>query len=63
MCNFDQTGEQYRIAREKPPAYINIGWFFETAHEIPDGKVAVPASARPLLHEIGSYVHEAKAGS
>ena len=32
-------------------------------HEILDGKVAVPASARPLLHEIGRYVHEAKAGS
>jgi lipid-binding SYLF domain-containing protein len=32
-------------------------------HEILDGKVAVPASARPLLHEIGGYVQEAKAGS
>jgi lipid-binding SYLF domain-containing protein len=32
-------------------------------HEILDGKVAVPESARPLLHEIGRYVHEAKAGS
>ncbi|MGA3053750.1 MAG: lipid-binding SYLF domain-containing protein [Candidatus Korobacteraceae bacterium] len=30
-------------------------------HEILDGKVAVPASARPLLHEIGKYVREAKA--
>ena len=30
-------------------------------HEILDGKVAVPASARPLLHEIGEYVREAKA--
>ena len=29
-------------------------------HEILDGKVAVPVSARPLLHEIGGYVHEAK---
>ncbi len=32
-------------------------------HEILDGKVAVPASARPLLHEISKYVREAKAGS
>ena len=30
-------------------------------HEILDGKVAVPASAQPLLHEIGEYVREAKA--
>ena len=30
-------------------------------HDILDGKVAVPASARALLHEIGGYVHEAKA--
>ncbi|MHB8502678.1 MAG: lipid-binding SYLF domain-containing protein [Candidatus Acidiferrales bacterium] len=30
-------------------------------HEILDGKVAVPASARPLLHEISVYVHKAKA--
>jgi len=32
-------------------------------HEILSGKVAVPESARPLLHEIGEYVHEAKAKS
>jgi len=32
-------------------------------HEILDGKVAVPASARPLLHEISRYAREAKAGS
>jgi lipid-binding SYLF domain-containing protein len=30
-------------------------------HEILSGKVAVPASARPLLDEIGGYVHEARA--
>jgi lipid-binding SYLF domain-containing protein len=30
-------------------------------HEILDGKVAVPASARALLHEIGGYVEEAGA--
>ncbi|MGD0963886.1 MAG: lipid-binding SYLF domain-containing protein [Candidatus Acidiferrales bacterium] len=30
-------------------------------HEILSGKVAVPASARPLLHEISGYVQEAKA--
>ncbi len=30
-------------------------------HEILSGKVAVPASARGLLHEIGGYVHEANA--
>ena len=30
-------------------------------HEILNGKVAVPASARPLLQEIGRYVREAKA--
>jgi SH3 domain-containing YSC84-like protein 1 len=30
-------------------------------HEILSGKVAVPASARPLLHEIREYVHEARA--
>ena len=32
-------------------------------HQILSGKVAVPASARPLLHEIGAYAQEAKAGS
>ncbi len=32
-------------------------------HDIIDGKVAVPASARPLLHEIGRYAREAKAAS
>jgi lipid-binding SYLF domain-containing protein len=32
-------------------------------HEILSGKVAVPESARPLLHEIGEYVHEAKVKS
>jgi lipid-binding SYLF domain-containing protein len=32
-------------------------------HEVLSGKVAVPESARPLLHEIGEYVHEAKAKS
>ena len=31
-------------------------------HEILDGKVAVPASARELLHVIGGYAQEAKAG-
>ena len=31
-------------------------------HDILHGKVAVPASARQLLHEIGGYVQEAKAG-
>jgi len=30
-------------------------------HDILSGKVAVPASARPLLHEIGESVREAKA--
>jgi SH3 domain-containing YSC84-like protein 1 len=30
-------------------------------HEILDGKVAVPASARALMEELGGYVHEAKA--
>src|SRR5271169_4460722 len=30
-------------------------------HEILSGKVAVPASARELLHEIGGYVREANA--
>ena len=30
-------------------------------HEILDGKVAVPASAQALVHELGGYVHEAKA--
>jgi len=30
-------------------------------HEILSGKVAVPASARPLLREIGGYVQEAQA--
>lgn len=29
-------------------------------HDILNGKVAVPASAQPLLHEIGRYVHEAR---
>ena len=29
-------------------------------HEILSGRVTVPESARPLLHEIGGYVHEAK---
>ena len=32
-----------------------------TRHEILDGKVAVPASAHALLHELSGYVHEAKA--
>jgi len=32
-------------------------------HQILNGKVAVPVSARPLLHEIGGYVQEAKAGN
>ena len=32
-------------------------------HEILNGKVAVPESARPLLHELHAYVQEAKAGS
>lgn len=30
-------------------------------HEILDGKVAVPASARELVEELGGYVHVAKA--
>ena len=30
-------------------------------YQILDGKIAVPVSAQPLLHEIGGYVHEAKA--
>jgi lipid-binding SYLF domain-containing protein len=30
-------------------------------HEILDGKVAVPESARALVHELGGYVHEANA--
>jgi lipid-binding SYLF domain-containing protein len=30
-------------------------------HKILDGRIAVPASARMLLHELGGYVHEAKA--
>ena len=30
-------------------------------HEILDGKIAVPESAQALLHELGGYVHEAKA--
>jgi lipid-binding SYLF domain-containing protein len=30
-------------------------------HEILSGKIAVPASARPLLREIGGYVQEARA--
>ncbi len=29
--------------------------------EVLDGKVAVPASARPLLEELGGYAQEAKA--
>jgi lipid-binding SYLF domain-containing protein len=29
-------------------------------HEILSGKVAVPESARPLLHEIGGYAEDAK---
>ncbi len=29
-------------------------------HEILDGKVAVPASAQALLHELSGYAHEAK---
>ncbi|MGC2272410.1 MAG: lipid-binding SYLF domain-containing protein [Candidatus Sulfotelmatobacter sp.] len=32
-----------------------------TRREILDGKVAVPASARGLVEELGGYVHEAKA--
>jgi lipid-binding SYLF domain-containing protein len=32
-------------------------------HEIIDGKIAVPASARSLLQELHAYVQEAKAGS
>ncbi len=32
-------------------------------HDILDGKVPVPASARPLLHEIGRYAMEAKDNS
>ena len=32
-------------------------------HEILNGKVAVPASARQLQHELGGYSQEAKAGS
>jgi lipid-binding SYLF domain-containing protein len=32
-------------------------------HEILSGKVAVPASARPLLREIDGYAQEAKSGS
>jgi lipid-binding SYLF domain-containing protein len=34
-----------------------------TRHQILDGKVAVPMSARPLVHEIGDYAAEAKANS
>jgi lipid-binding SYLF domain-containing protein len=30
-------------------------------HEILDGKIAVPASAQPLLDEIGGYAQEAEA--
>ena len=30
-------------------------------HEILDGKVAVPASARELVEELGGYTHVAKA--
>jgi lipid-binding SYLF domain-containing protein len=29
-------------------------------HEILTGKVAVPESARPLLHELGGYAEDAK---
>ena len=32
-----------------------------TRHEILDGKVAVPASARALVEELGGYAHVAKA--
>jgi len=32
-------------------------------HEVLSGKVAVPESARPLLHEIGEYEREARAKS
>ena len=32
-------------------------------HEILNGKVAVPSSAQPLLHEIGGYSQESKAKS
>jgi len=32
-------------------------------HEILDGKIAVPVSARPLLHEISGYAHETSAKS
>jgi lipid-binding SYLF domain-containing protein len=32
-------------------------------HEILSGKVAVPESARTLMHELHEYVQEAKAGS
>jgi lipid-binding SYLF domain-containing protein len=32
-------------------------------HDILSGKVPVPESARPLLHEIGEYVREARAKS
>ncbi|MGH9530028.1 MAG: lipid-binding SYLF domain-containing protein, partial [Terriglobales bacterium] len=32
-------------------------------HDIIDGKVPVPESARPLLHEIGRYAAEAKEAS
>jgi lipid-binding SYLF domain-containing protein len=32
-------------------------------HEILDGKIAVPSSARPLLQELHAYAQEAKAGS
>jgi SH3 domain-containing YSC84-like protein 1 len=31
-----------------------------TRHDILDGKVAIPASARPLLHELSGYGQEAK---
>jgi SH3 domain-containing YSC84-like protein 1 len=34
-----------------------------TRRQILDGKVTVPVSARPLIHEIGAYVVEAKANS
>jgi hypothetical protein len=42
MCTFDQIGEQYRIAAEKPPAYKNFGWFFETAMKFRMAKLPFP---------------------
>jgi hypothetical protein len=32
-------------------------------HEVLSGKVSVPESARPLIHELPAYVQGAKAGS